>query len=60
MQQREVLTIMKKDVPKGFLWIAFGAGCVIAICLPTAWLIRILSIVVIILGIICCKNSLEE
>ena len=48
---------MKKDmVKKNYLWIAFGVGCVLALCLPTVWTTRILAIVVIILGIICCKK----
>ena len=42
---------MKGRVRKEFLWIAFGVGCVAACCLPTIWITRILSIVVIILGI---------
>ncbi|MCI9111489.1 MAG: hypothetical protein K2K71_05590 [Eubacterium sp.] len=47
---------MKKMCRRDFLWIAFGVGCVITICLPTSWLIRILAVVVIILGILCCKK----
>ena len=48
---------MKKMCRRDFLWIAFGAGCVIACCCPTVWITRILAIVVIILGIICCKKQ---
>lgn len=47
---------MKKMCRREFLWIAFGAGCVIACCCPTVWITRILAVVVIILGIICCKK----
>ncbi|MGN0528133.1 MAG: hypothetical protein ACI4IE_03290 [Eubacterium sp.] len=47
---------MNKTCKRSFLFIAFGAGCVIACCLPTVWVTRVLAIVVIILGIICCKR----
>ena len=47
---------MKKMCRRDFLWLAFGFGCVLAICLPSAWLLRILAFAVIILGIICCKK----
>ncbi len=47
---------MKKMCRRDYLWIAFGVGCVLACCLPTVWITRILAIVVIILGIMCCKK----
>lgn len=47
---------MKKMCRRDYLWIAFGVGCVLACCLPNEWLTGILAIVVIILGIICCKK----
>lgn len=50
---------MKKMCRREFLWIAFGGGCVVACCLPTVWITRILAIVVIVLGIICCKRQGE-
>lgn len=48
---------MKKMCRRDFLWLAFGIGCVITMCLPVEWLVRILAIAVIILGIICCTND---
>ncbi|MGN0517025.1 hypothetical protein [Eubacterium sp.] len=48
---------MNKMCKRDFLWIAFGCGCVLACCLPTIWITRILAIAVIILGIlICCRK----
>ncbi|CCY67158.1 unknown [Clostridium sp. CAG:678] len=47
---------MKKMCRRDFLWLAFGIGCAITICLPVEWLVRILAIAVIILGIICCTK----
>lgn len=47
---------MKKMCRRDFLWIAFGLGCVLAICLPVEWLVRILAVAVIILGLICCTK----
>ncbi|UKI23586.1 MAG: hypothetical protein L6V88_03835 [Anaerotruncus sp.] len=51
---------MKKMCRRDFLWLAFGIGCVVTICLPEAWLVRVLAVAVIILGIICCKKMMEE
>ena len=48
---------MKKMCKRDYVWIAFGAGCVVALCLPTVWTTRILALVVIILGIICCRKQ---
>ena len=47
---------MKKTVSVNFIWVAFGAGCVVALCLPTVWITRVLAVVVVILGLICCKK----
>ncbi len=47
---------MKKMCRRDFLWLAFGVGCVITICLPVEWLVRVLAVAVIILGIICCTK----
>ncbi len=47
---------MKKMCRRDFLWIAFGLGCVVSVCLPDAWIARVLAFVVIILGIMCCKK----
>ncbi len=47
---------MKKLCKSDYIWIAFGAGCIIALCLPTVWMTRILSVVVIVLGVICLKK----
>ncbi|MBQ7740631.1 MAG: hypothetical protein IJT65_05295 [Eubacterium sp.] len=44
------------DEKKNYLWIAFGVGCVLALCLPSVWTTRILAIMVTILGIVCCKK----
>ena len=40
---------VKKMCRRDFLWIAFGAGLVIACCCPTIWVTRILAIAVIVL-----------
>ncbi len=45
-----------KLVKSTYLWIAFGAGCAIALCLPTVWITRILAVMVIVLGVMCCKK----
>ncbi|MGN0522990.1 MAG: hypothetical protein ACI4IG_01825 [Eubacterium sp.] len=47
---------MKKMCRREFLLIAFGVGCVLACCLPTVWVTRVLAIMVIILGILCCRK----
>lgn len=47
---------MKKMCRRDYLWIAFGAGCVVACCFSSVWIARILAVVVIILGIMCCKK----
>lgn len=44
-------------INKNIVFVAFGAGCAIALCLPTVWTTRILAVVVIILGLICCKSK---
>ncbi|MBQ8980674.1 MAG: hypothetical protein IJ077_03595 [Eubacterium sp.] len=44
-------------INKNLVFVAFGAGCAIALCLPTVWTTRILAVVVIILGLICCKSK---
>lgn len=40
---------------KNLIFVAFGAGCAVALCLPTVWTTRILALCVIVLGIICCR-----
>lgn len=45
-----------KCVKSSYLWIAFGAGCAIALFLPAVWITRILAVSVIILGVLCCKK----
>jgi len=47
---------MKNTVNKNLVFVAFGAGCAIALCLPTVWTTRILAVVVIVLGVICCRG----
>lgn len=48
---------MKRMCKKDYLWIAFGLGCILACCLPTVWLTRVLAMAIIILGIIiCCRK----
>lgn len=39
-----------------FIWIAFGVGCIISLCLPAVWVTRILAGVIIILGIMVVKS----
>ncbi|MBR4241176.1 MAG: hypothetical protein IKR97_03035 [Eubacterium sp.] len=45
-----------KPIKKEYLWIAFGVGAALALCLPSVWITRILAVCVIILGILCCKS----
>ena len=47
---------MKNSAGRNLIFVAFGAGCAIALFLPTVWTTRILAVVVIILGLICCKG----
>ena len=48
---------MRGMIKSNYLWIAFGAGCVLALCLPTVWTTRILAIAVIILGVMICVKG---
>ncbi len=45
------------SVNKNLVFVAFGAGCAIALCLPTVWTTRILAVTVIVLGIICARSG---
>ncbi|MDY3812642.1 hypothetical protein [Eubacterium sp.] len=48
---------MNKKCKRDYLFVAFGVGCVLACCLPTIWVTRMLAVSVIILGIIiCCRK----
>ncbi len=46
---------MRHSQNRDMIFVAFGVGCVIALCLPTVWTTRILAVAVIILGLLCCK-----
>ena len=48
---------MRGTVKKNYLFIAFGIGCVVALCLPTVWTTRILAVMVILLGILICVKG---
>ncbi len=41
---------------KNFMWVAFGIGCAISLCLPAVWVTRILAGVIIVLGIMVVKS----
>lgn len=45
------------SLSKNLIFVAFGVGCTVALCLPTVWTTRILAVTVIILGIICAKSG---
>ena len=42
---------------KNYMWVAFGVGCIISLCLPAVWVTRILAAVIIILGVIVVKSG---
>lgn len=46
----------RKKVNRGFIWIAFGAGCVVSCWFPAAWLAGVLAVAVIILGVCSCQR----
>ena len=46
---------MNRFPRKNLMWLAFGIGCMIALCLPAVWVTRILAAVVIILGVMVIK-----
>ena len=47
---------MKGYVKKSYLFVAFGAGCALALCVPAVWTTRILAVTVIVLGVLCCQK----
>ena len=47
---------MKECRKRNYVWIAFGVGCVISLCLPAVWVTRILAGVIIVLGIMVVKS----
>ncbi len=47
---------MKGCCKTNYLFVAFGAGCAIALFLPAVWITRILALTVIVLGVLCCRK----
>lgn len=47
---------MKGFVNKSFVFIAFGAGSALALCLPTIWTTRVLALALVAVGVMCCQK----
>lgn len=45
-----------RSCPKGMIFTAFGAGLILAMCLPVKMMIFILAVMLVILGIISCQK----